>query len=115
MIGSALDNRKRVATVLVALGPERAAELMRSFGEPERHAIAAGVAGVGPMGADDRVHYLTEPAQDVVGRRLAPEGGLPYAVEPLDRLVGPAGPPDLRDQLDPVKTRPFAFLAGAPA
>ena len=115
MIGTALDNRKRVATVLVALGPDRAAELLRGFGEPEMQAIAAGVAEVGPMAAEDIVRVLTELAQELVGRRLAAEGGLAYAVELLERVVGSARAAELRDLIDPVKNRPFAYLAAAPA
>jgi len=115
MIGSALDNRKRAATVLVALGPERAAELLRGFGEPEVERLAAGVAEVGPLAAEDVVRVLTELAQELVGRRLAAEGGLGYAVDLLERVVGPARAAELRDQIDPFNHRPFAYLASAPA
>jgi flagellar motor switch protein FliG len=115
MISTAVDNRKRVATVLVALGPDRAAELLRTFGEPEVQSIAAGVAEVGPLGAEDVVRVLTELAQELVGRRLAAEGGLPYALELLERVVGPERAAELREQIDPVRNRPFAYLASAPA
>ena len=115
MLTAAQENRKRVATVLVALGPDRAADLLRGFGEADVQSLAAGVAEVGPMGADDVMRVLHELAQELVGRRLAAEGGLPYALDLLERVLGPARAAELREVIDPVKNRPFGYLMRAPA
>jgi flagellar motor switch protein FliG len=115
MMSQALENRRRAATVLVALGPERAAALLRGFGESEVQTLASGVAEVGQLAADDVMRVLHELAQELIGSRLAAEGGVQYAVDLLERVLGPSRAQELRDHIDPVKNRPFVYLAKAPA
>ena len=106
-------NRRKAATVLVALGPERAAELLRGFGEDEVRELAAEVAEVGHLPALEVIKTLSELAQEVVARRLAAEGGIGYASGLLERVLGKDRAAELAESIDPAKVRPFAFLGAA--
>ena len=108
-------NRRKAATVLVALGPERAAELLRGFDEDEVKDLASEVADIGHLPPEQVVKTLTELAQELVGRRLAAEGGISYASGLLERVLGKERAAELAEQIDPTKVRAFAFLgASAP-
>jgi flagellar motor switch protein FliG len=108
-----LVNRRKAATVLVALGPERAAELLRGFDEDEVRELAAEVAEIGHLPAEQVIHTLTELAQELVGRRLAADGGINYAAGLLERVLGKERALELAEMIDPAKVRPFAFLTQA--
>jgi flagellar motor switch protein FliG len=47
----------------------------------------------------------------MVGRRLAAEGGVGYAQELLDRVLGSERAAAVMSRIDPQHTRPFAYLA----
>src|SRR5688572_19407578 len=98
-------NRRKAATVLVALGPERAAELLRGFGEDEVRELAAEVADIGHLPADQVVKTLTELAQEVVARRLAADGGIGYASGLMERVLGKERAAELAELIDPAKVR----------
>src|ERR1700750_1978003 len=83
-----VDNRRKAAAVVVALGPERAAQLMRNLDESEVQTIATEVASLGQMPAEEVLRTLQELAETIVGQRLAAEGGMRYARDLLQRVVG---------------------------
>ena len=58
------ENRRKAATLLVAVGPERAAALMKTFDEDEMRQLAAEVAQIGTLPKE-------EVARDPAGRRGA--------------------------------------------
>lgn len=107
----ALANRRRAAAALVAMGPERAAALLRNFDPEEIEALAGEIASVGTLPAEEINRILREIAEEVVGRRLAAEGGLRYAQEVLERVMGPEKAREIVERIDPVRVRPFNYLA----
>ena len=108
-----LANRKKAATVLVALGPQRAAQLLRDFPEEELQALAAEVAEIGQMAPEAVASTLQELSYEIIGRKLAAEGGVAYATDLLERVLGPERAQQLVERIDPAKTRPFRYLAEA--
>jgi flagellar motor switch protein FliG len=107
-----VDNRRKAAAVVVALGPERAAELMKNLDEHEVQTLASEVASLGSMPAEQVLRTLQELAETIVGQRLAAEGGMRYARELLQRVVGGE-----RAELiiERIETKPFWYLAKADA
>src|SRR3954451_13304088 len=105
-----VDNRRKAAAVVVALGPERAAELMKNLDEHEVQTLAAEVASLGSMPAEQVLRTLQELAETIVGQRLAAEGGMGYARELLRGVVGGE-----RAELiiERIETKPFWSLAKA--
>jgi flagellar motor switch protein FliG len=110
---NALANRRRAATVLVALGPERAAQMLQGFDEQEVQALATEVAEVGHLDAPSVMRILHELAEEILLRRLAAEGGMNYAVDLLERVLGADRAAQLVERIDPANVRPFAYLASA--
>jgi flagellar motor switch protein FliG len=108
----ALDNRRKAATVLVALGPDRAASFLRNLDEREIQDLMAEVASIGPMADTEVAAVLREVAEEVVGRRIAAQGGVGYARDLLERVLGPARADEVAQRIDPSR-RPFQYLASA--
>lgn len=107
------ENRTRVAEVLVALGPDRAATLLRQFRPDEVQTLAADVAAIGRLG-QERSHQVLQSFVKELVQRQAASGGVDYALDVLARIFGPERAEELAAQIDPRLNRPFAWLLGAP-
>jgi flagellar motor switch protein FliG len=111
---SALDNRRRAATLLVAVGPERAATLIRSFDEDEVRELAAEVARIGELPREEVAKILQEVAEEVVTRRMAAAGGVRYAHDLLSRTLGDERAARLMEVIQGERLgQPFHYLATA--
>jgi len=107
------EQRRKVAAVLVALGPERAAKLLRNLPPELVENLAEETASVDSLSAEERQSILSEFAQELVARRLMAEGGLPYTIELLTRTLGADRAAELADRIDPRRRRRFRYLADA--
>ena len=109
------EQRRKVAAVLVALGPERAAKLLRNLPSELVENLASETAAIETLSHDEKQAILTEFAQELVARRLMAEGGLPYTIDLLTRTLGAERAAELADRLDPGRKRRFRYLADATA
>jgi flagellar motor switch protein FliG len=107
------DQRRKVASVLVALGPDRASKLLRGLPPEMVEDLAQETAQVENLSADEVKAVLTEFAQELVARRLMAEGGWQYTVELLTKTLGPERAQELANRLDPTRNRRFTYLADA--
>ena len=103
--------RRKAAVALVALGPERAATILRGLGEHEATAMAAEIASLGPVSPDEVRATLAELAQGLGEPDLLPAPGKRFAKDLLVRALGPERGVALGDELDVPK--PFDWLAYA--
>jgi flagellar motor switch protein FliG len=110
-----LDQRRKVASVLVALGPERAAKLVRGLPPELVEDLAKETAAIEQLSPAEVKEVLTEFAQELVTRRLMAEGGLPYTLELLTRTFGADRATELLARLDPRRNQRFEYLADASA
>lgn len=108
-----LANRRKAATVLVALGPDRAASLLRSLDEAQVHDLAEAVATLGPVPPEEVSAVLRELAEEILGRRATTKGGIGYARELLERVMGADRASQIVERIDPVRNRRFRFLSEA--
>lgn len=111
----AFENRRKAATLLVAVGPERAASLMTGLDEDEVRELAAEVAHIGELPREAVAQILQEVAEQVVSRRMAAAGGLRYAHDLLSRTLGDERAARLMEVIEGERSgQPFHYLASAP-
>lgn len=104
-------SRRKAAIALVALGPERAATILRGLGEDEVKALAGEVAALGPVSPDEVRTTISELVRGLGEPDLLPAPGKRFAKDLLVRALGQERGSVLGDELDvPV---PFAWLADA--
>lgn len=106
-------SRRKAATLLVALGPERASAVMRGFSDDEVDALMAEVAAMGAVPDADRTAVLREMAEEVVGVRVTTSGGAGYARDLLTRALGADRAARVMERVASPASRPFGYLADA--
>lgn len=107
------EARRKVASVLVALGPDRASKLLRGLPPEVVEDLAQETAQVEHLSPEEVKSVLTEFAQELVARRLMAEGGWQYTVELLTKTLGHERAQELANRLDPTRNRRFTYLADA--
>src|SRR5690606_20014606 len=80
--------RKRAAALLIALGPELAAEVLRQMPEEDIGRLTWEIVGIGALSAREREDILGHFYETALGRDFVSVGGLEYAQEMLERAVG---------------------------
>ena len=103
--------RRRAAALLVALGPELAAEILRTLPEEDMSRLTWEIVGIGSLTQKEREEIMSTFYEALVGRDFVSVGGLEYAQDMLERAVG-------KDRADEIVTklsahtgaRPFQFL-----
>lgn len=109
--GPAPDGRRRAAVALVALGPERAAQVLRGLPEEDVRELASAVAALGPVTPEEVRATLAELARGIASVPLLPAPGKRFAADLLVRALGPDRGGELAAELD--VPEPFAWLAEA--
>ncbi len=103
--------RRKAAIALVALGPDRAAAILRGLGEDEVATLAGEVATLGPVSPDEVRSTMNELVRGLAEPDLLPAPGKRFAKDLLVRALGAERGAALGDRLDlPV---PFGWLADA--
>jgi len=85
----AITGRQKAAMLLVSLGPELAASVLRHLGEEEIEALTFEIANLPQVTAQEREEVVQECYQMALAREYVSVGGLQYARELLERSVGP--------------------------
>ncbi len=110
-----MKGRQKAAAFLVSLGPERAAEIMRHLTDGEVEALSADMASVWRVEPDDAEALYREMHARLAGGRAAALGGLDYAREVLEHLLGPEKAAEIVGSLTAKgELRPFDFLRRTP-
>lgn len=97
--------------VLVALGPERAAAVLRGLGEQQARQLAAEVAALGPVDPAEVRDRLTEVVRTLQSPRQLPAPGKRMAKDLLVRALGHDVGTALGEELD--SAIPFSWLEHA--
>lgn len=107
-----LSGRRKVAALMIALGAERAAQLLRQFNETEIEAITREIVRLERLPDGVREKVLKE-AVDEVGQSQSINAGADFARELLMRALPSNRAADLLQRSAQVrKDRPFGFIAG---
>src|SRR5580704_3189045 len=111
-----IKGRRKAAVLLVALGPDRAAEVFKHLRDEEIETLSLEMAGLHRV--DHRVTeaVFEELALTVEAYDSLLSGGVDYAREVLERALGPERALEIIGRLSSViEMRPFEFLRRTPA
>jgi flagellar motor switch protein FliG len=108
-------SRRKAALALVALGPERAAEVLKTFPESAVIELTAEMANIGTVNVNDAQQVLQEVAANLQDDRRVAEGGPEFAQSVLDRAFGPSQAAEYGRRASDMSMRPFAYLETGPA
>ena len=106
-----VGGRKRAAALLIALGPEIAAQILRGLPEEDIGRLTWEIVGIGQLTPDEREEILATFYETIMGRDFVSVGGLEYAQDMLERAVGSERANDIVTKLAAhTGSKPFQFL-----
>jgi len=110
-----MRGRQKAAVVLVSLGPDRAAEILQHLPEEEVEALSAEMANLYRVNPDVASGVFDELAIRLQLDTFESEGGLEYAREVFERLLGKEKADEIIGSLSlRGHARPFDFLRKTP-
>jgi flagellar motor switch protein FliG len=110
-IGVKLRGREKAAVLVIALGSEKAAEVLKHMGDREVEAVSAEVANLRQVHHDTTLAVLHEVAEKLSLATMVEHGGPGYARKVLEHLVGPDRAEEMIAALHVAgDMRPFEFL-----
>lgn len=105
----ALGGPSKAAIALVALGAEHAAEVLKHLPEAQAEALSAEIAKMGVVDTDVLNAVVDELAAET-GPADAPQGGIGYTRDVLERVVGAERADELIAQFMGGERKPFDFM-----
>lgn len=106
----AMSGRDKAAVLLVALGPEFAAEVYHNLDEAEIEQITLHIAGLRTVEPDQQTAVLDECRQMLLARQYIERGGIEYARDVLHKALGDSRAEDVIGRLtSTLLVRPFEF------
>jgi flagellar motor switch protein FliG len=107
-----LSGRRKVAALLIALGADRAAPILRQLSEAEIEEVTREIVRIERLPAALREEILAEAYQDVATRQFAQSGGTEYARELLGRALPSQKASEMLARAGGGRRdRPFSFVA----
>uniref|UniRef100_A0A7C4CCQ4 Flagellar motor switch protein FliG n=1 Tax=Fervidobacterium thailandense TaxID=1008305 RepID=A0A7C4CCQ4_9BACT len=109
-----LTGRRKAAILLVTLGPEKAARILKNLEESEVEALTVEIANLGKVTNEERRTVLEEFQNLTKARELIVSGGIEYAKEMLIKAFGPEKAMQIIERLvSNLAVKPFEFMRGA--
>jgi flagellar motor switch protein FliG len=103
--------RQKAATVLVAMGPGAASNVLAHLTEEEVEMLALEISRMGPIPGNVQSEILEEFYEDALANRYVTEGGVEYAKELLANWKGAKGEEIITRLMAAVQVSPFHFLS----
>ena len=108
---SSMPGRKRAAALLIALGPEASAQILKGLPEEDVAQITWEIVGIGQLSPAQREEVLSNFYATALGRDFVSIGGVDYAQQMLEKAFGKQRAADFVGQLERTsRTSPFQFL-----
>lgn len=109
--GSDLSGRRKAAILLVALGPEIAAEIYRNLSDAEIEQITVEIAALGNLNSDTISLVLEEFYHTAMAQQYLGTGGIQKARDILEKALGPRKALEIIARLQGVlQVTPFDFV-----
>ena len=106
-----LKGRKKAAALLITLGKERSAEVLRHLSDEDIERLTWEISAMGELQPDQRKEVVDMFEQSAVARNVISLGGLEYAEDLLRLALGEEKATELIDRLSATSpTVPFGFL-----
>jgi flagellar motor switch protein FliG len=110
-----LNGRQKAAVLLISLGTEMAAHVLKHLSEREVESLSAEVAALWRVRPETSAAVIDEAVQKLQERDAPGVGGPDYAREVLEHLLGPERAEEIVGALTvKAETRPFEFLRRTP-
>jgi flagellar motor switch protein FliG len=110
-----LTGRRKAAVLLVALGPDRAADVLQHMDDDEVQELSIEMASLRRVPAETTDAVFEELAERVVASGESVLGGTEYTREVLERRLGKERAAEILDEILGAENRPFQFLRNTPA
>ncbi len=111
---SKLTSRQKAAILIVALGPEHAAQVMRHLRDEEVEQLTLELASVRQIKPEQRMEVLEEFRDLCEASGYIQQGGIQYAREVLQKALGPQKALEVIQRLTAsLQVRPFEFVRKA--
>lgn len=108
--------KTKAAMLLIALGPERSAEIFKNLKEEEIEELTLEIANIRTVSSDDKARILEEFYQLCLAQEYIAEGGITYAKDILEKALGSQKALDVINKLTmSLQVRPFEFIRKADA
>lgn len=109
-----LTGKRKAAILLVILGPEKAASVLRHLDESDVEQLTIEIANLGKISDEEKKQVLTEFQEIAKAREMIAQGGIEYAKEVLQKAFGPEKAMKIIERLvSNLQVKPFDFLKQA--
>src|ERR687890_4888 len=107
---------QKAAALLVAIGEQRASEIVRHLGETEVEALSLEIAKARKVPAEVCKEVVSEAVETVMAEEYIADGGVDFARSVLERSLGSTRAEEIIGRLAAtIERRPFEFLRRTPA
>jgi len=109
-----LTGRRKAAILLVTMGPEKAARVLKNLDESEVEMLTIEIANLGKVTNEERKAVLEEFQNLTKAREMIISGGIEYAKEMLIKAFGPEKAMQIIERLvSNLSVKPFEFMRNA--
>uniref|UniRef100_A0A7V4KCQ0 Flagellar motor switch protein FliG n=1 Tax=Fervidobacterium pennivorans TaxID=93466 RepID=A0A7V4KCQ0_FERPE len=109
-----LTGRRKAAILLVTMGPEKAARVLKNLEESEVEMLTIEIANLGKVTNEERKAVLEEFQNLTKAREMIITGGIEYAKEMLIKAFGPEKAMQIIERLvSNLSVKPFEFMRNA--
>ncbi|MDO9536591.1 MAG: flagellar motor switch protein FliG [Bacillota bacterium] len=106
-----LTGKKKVAIMLLSMGPDISSRILKQFSEQEIEAVTMEIANLSRVEREIRDEVLDEFLLITQAQQFMLEGGVDYARDLLERTLGHHKAVDIMKRLkEQVKVKPFTFV-----
>ena len=111
-----VEGKTKAAMLLIALGPEKSAEIFKHLKEEEIEQLTLEIANIRTLKPEDKEQILDEFYQICLAQEYIAEGGISYAKDILEKALGSQKALDVINKLTvSLQVRPFEFIRKAEA
>ncbi|MCS7175810.1 flagellar motor switch protein FliG [Pseudothermotoga sp.] len=109
-----LTGKRKAAVLLVMLGPEKAASVLKHLDESDVEQLTIEIANIGKVTDEEKKQVLSEFQEIARAREIITQGGIEYAKEVLQKAFGPEKAMRIIERLvSNLQVKPFDFLRQA--
>lgn len=108
------SGKEKVAILLIALGPQKSAEIFKHLSEDEIEELTLQIANMRMVSPEEKQVVIEEFYQICLAQEYISEGGINYAKDVLERALGSDKAIDIINKLtSSLHVRPFEFIRKA--
>ncbi len=108
------SGKEKVAILLIALGPQKSAEIFKHLNEDEIEELTLQIANMRMVSPEEKQMVIEEFYQICLAQEYISEGGINYAKDVLERALGSDKAIDIINKLtSSLHVRPFEFIRKA--